>query len=130
VKGVDMVFNHTISEFTKCHVTAFHPMNVFKLNHVIKPVICPGQFFVYHTCKNGRITYKYVINPFVSLSILPYSYRNTIAWWVKTSIVLFLSVFFNSSLCVINKNLTELIRQVYIRSLEHYFLSHLRWIIN
>ena len=75
-----MVFNQTISEFTECHVTAFHPMNIFKLNHyVIKPVICPGHFFVYHTCKNGRITYTYVINPFVRLSILPYSYRNTIA---------------------------------------------------
>jgi len=30
-----MVFNQTISEFTECHVTAFHPMNIFKLNHYV-----------------------------------------------------------------------------------------------
>jgi len=30
-----MVFNQTISEFTECDVTAFHPMNIFKLNHFV-----------------------------------------------------------------------------------------------
>ena len=30
-----MVFNQAISEFTECHVTAFHLMNIFKLNHYV-----------------------------------------------------------------------------------------------
>ena len=28
-------FNQTISEFTECRVTAFHLMNIFKLNHYV-----------------------------------------------------------------------------------------------
>ena len=42
-----MVFNQTISEFTECHVTAFHPMNIFKLNHyVIKSYIVLSTSFL------------------------------------------------------------------------------------
>ena len=57
-----MVFNQTISEFTECHVTAFHPMNILKLNHsVIKRITSYHCVYFFKHEKASLAMFEYMI---------------------------------------------------------------------